>query len=64
MKWYKAVLGCLVIVFMGFLTFIGLATVGYMVALTFMIIPLWQVGVGTAFGTVMVILHLLYGGKK
>ena len=60
----KTFLGVLVIVFFGFCTFISLVGIGLVVGVVLTLFTWWQIILGTLLGSLMVILHLLYGGTK
>ena len=60
----KTILCVLVIVFFGFCTFISLVGIGLVVGVVLTLFTWWQIILGTLLGSVMVILHLLYGSTK
>lgn len=56
-------LGILVLTVLGFLVFVALASVGYAIAITFMVFEPWAIVVGTIIGMVLVLVQL-WGTKK
>jgi len=60
----RTILGILIIVFFGFCTFISLIGVGIVVGVVLALFTWWQIALGTLLGSVMVILHLLYGKSQ
>lgn len=63
MKASKIICGLLLIIALGFVVFISLTGLGMAFAFIVSILPAWQIAVGTLFGSVGVVVHLLYGGK-
>jgi hypothetical protein len=60
----KTFLGVLVIAFFGFCTFTSLVGIGLVVGVVLALFTWWQIILGTLLGSLMVILHLLYGSTK
>ena len=65
MKAFKVALGTLVILVLGFITFLVFTGIGVVFVLVVNIMPVWQIVVGTLIGSVAVIAHILgeEGGK-
>lgn len=55
----KAILGWSLILGMGFLVFVALSGMGFMIAAIFKYLSWYHIVSGTLLGSVMVILHLL-----
>lgn len=55
----KRVLGILILLFLGFLSFAICTGFGVLVAFVCIIFPVWQIAVGTILGSVGVFLYLL-----
>lgn len=58
----KTFIGLLVLIVLGFIAFIILSGIGFMVALIFSVYPWWQILLGTLFGTAIVFIWLIEKG--
>lgn len=63
-KMLKYFAGLLLIVAMGFIIFLVLTGLGFVLAIAVNFMPTWAIIGGTFVGTAMVVLHLIMIGKE
>jgi hypothetical protein len=58
MKKFKFAVGVVCLLIMGFIAYTLVTGFGILVALIFIVFPLWQIILGTVVGAVCILLHL------
>lgn len=56
---FKRVLGVILLITMGFITYVVFSGVGFMIALIFHLVPWWKIILGTLGGTVIVGVYMI-----
>jgi hypothetical protein len=60
----KVLLGILIVIFFGFLLFLACSGFGYILAITLKTFSAAEILAGTLIGSIVVVVHLLYGDNK
>lgn len=56
---FKRVLGVILLIILGFITYVVLSGIGFTIALIFHLVPWWKIVLGTLGGTVIVVLYMM-----
>ena len=59
----KRTIGIVLLIFLGFLSFVLLTGLGFLIGFMFHVLPLWQIVVGTLLGSIAVLMYLMGNSK-